>query len=134
MDIFRRIEMRKEEYKILLYKLEEIETQGTKCTQTFSQEPMGSSGPTDKVGETACKMAELREDLKNAHKRLKSAIREGERVLSFMEPEEELVLRYRYIQGKPWKEIAERMGIKEDKAFNIRRRALKKYEKVMEKR
>lgn len=129
MEVFNRLHQKRQEYQEIMYRIEEEETIGTKCTQTFTSEPQGSGGPSDKVGNSACRIVELRGKLKVKIAEVREALEEAQELLDRMEGQEKQVISLRYLQGKKWREIANILGVTEDQAFNIRRRAIKKYGK-----
>ena len=108
--------------------LEEWRTRATKITPTFSQEPRGT-GVEDKLQSSIIKICELEDDLDHKIRELLSQRNEIVAVLDSLSDDNlRQLMRYRYIKGMTWDEIAGKMYYSRPQVVRMHGRALNKIE------
>lgn len=110
----------------LTEELEQWRTRATKITQTLSQEPRGA-GNGDKLQSSVIKICELEEELDQKIRELLSQRKEIVAVLDSLSDDNlRQLMRYRYIQGMTWDEIAEEMYYSRMQVCRLHGQALNK--------
>lgn len=112
----------------LTEELEQWRARATKITPTLSQEPRGS-GNGDKLQSSVVKICELEEELDQKIRELLSQRNEIVAVLDSLSDDNlRQLMRYRYIKGMTWDEIAEKMYYSRPQVVRLHGRALNKIE------
>ncbi len=110
----------------LAEELEQWRTRATKITPTLSQEPRGA-GNGDKLQSSVVKICELEEEL---DQKIRVLLLQRDEIVAVLDslPEDTLrqLMRYRYIKGMTWDEIAEEMYYSRMQVCRLHGRALNK--------
>lgn len=112
----------------LTEELEQWRTRATKITPVLSQESRGS-GNEDKLQSSVIKICELEEELEQ---KIRELLEQREKIVAVLNnlPNEQLrqLMRYRYIRGMTWDEIAIKMDYSRTQVCRLHGKALNKIE------
>ena len=106
-------------------RLQRLRSRAEKMTTSFSDVPGGSSGPQDRMAEVVAIMADMEQSIIEDSKRMWQTIKETEVIIDMLDDyQERLVLSYRYIDCRPWLDIALAMNYDVRHIYRIHGRAL----------
>lgn len=107
----------------------------TKVTATISPVVVSGSGNQDKLGDVVAKIIELQDEINRDIDKYVGAKREVSAVLEkLQDPDHVKVLHKRYMEYKPWEQIAVEVGCKYRNVHNIHGEALKAVDAIMKAR
>lgn len=122
------------EAKVLEESVRELRERATSITANLDSDRVQSSGNKDKIGTLAVKIADLKNEVED--KMCDSLIlrNEIEGVIDQVEDSRhKAVLHLRYIELKPWVDIAELMGYEERQVYRFHGEALIKIQGIINK-
>lgn len=105
-------------------RLQRLRSKAEKITTLFSDTP-GGSGPGDRVGEYAALIVDMETSILGDSREMWQTIKETELIISQLDDyQERLVLEYRYVDCRPWLDIAIMMNYDVRTIYRIHGRAL----------
>lgn len=104
-------------------KARQIRDMGESITQSFSPAP-ARSGPSDKVGIAAGRLADMAAEIEADTQRLFRIMQDVEAVIELLPQKEKEVLRLRYINGLKWEQIAEKLKYTDRNVYLLHKAAL----------
>jgi DNA-directed RNA polymerase specialized sigma subunit len=84
----------------------------------------------DQIVNGLIKLEELKERYKRMLNRLYEQQIEIEKMIECLEPLERDLIRYRYIDGMPWRKVFDKIGYSQKQTFRIHKKILQKLEKM----
>lgn len=100
-------------------------TLATSVSMNLDGMPHGSGGTSDKVGNAACKLADLARETDELIDKYVDFKREVTRRLEKLPTDEYIVLHKHYIQGLSWGEIARSLSYSREQVWRIKVKGLK---------
>lgn len=97
--------------------------------QVITGMPSGSSAVSDKIGEVVAKAERLEKRYIKKYYDLLSRLEQIENEIDKLEPKERLIIRYKYIQGMTWEDVAEKMSWSVSKVHKAHKKILQKISK-----
>jgi len=85
---------------------EELETEATRMTVRYSDQPKGAPYDKDRMAELVVEMVELDEKIQAKLAKSYELARKIEEAIGSLPEREQYLMRARYIQGKGWEQIA----------------------------
>ena len=117
------------DYRMATARLEEANTQATKCTASVSS-TLGRGGTSDHIPAAVERIESIREDANQAMAEAKAALIEISAALKKLESRtERTVLAMRYVDGCTWQQVAEKCGYSIDWVYALHRAAVKNLDK-----
>ena len=117
------------DYRMATARLEEANTQATKCTASESS-PVGRGGARDHIPAAVERIEAIREDANQAMEEAKAALIEISDALKKLESRtERTVLAMRYVDGCTWPQVADKCGYSIDWVYALHRSAVKNLDK-----
>lgn len=106
-------------------RLQRLRSKAEKITTSFSDTPGHGSGPGDRVGEYAALIVDMETSILRDSSEMWQTIKETELIISQLDDyQERLVLEYRYVDCRPWLDIALIMNYDVRTIYRIHGRAL----------
>ena len=112
---------------------EQIESLREQLTSIHSQSFDGIAAPTgesDKIGEMIANLSNLQTLYIRESNQIMKEMIELEKLMNTLEPIERLMLRKRYVECKPWKQVCVEMNYSYRGILNVHSKALQKLRKV----
>lgn len=110
----------KGEIESIWERIEEIKSARERVTQTITGMPTGSSSKSqNKIEDLTIKLTELEERLVARIRKRETEIKAVETWLETLKPYQQNVIRWRYINGWPWRKVARKTGYTIDGALKI---------------
>ena len=117
------------DYRMATARLEEANTQATKCTTSVSSY-LGHGGTSDHIPAAVERIEAIREDANQAMAEAKAALIEISAALKKLESRtERTVLAMRYVDGYTWQQVADKCGYSIDWVYALHRSAIKNLDK-----
>lgn len=127
------MELRK--YRELVGSIKELEDEITRIEGnilspkiTLSDTPKGQSISPDRIGEVIARKIELQNLLCDKHLELIETRKAIETEIEGLDLREQLLCRYRYIEGMTWTQIADKMHYSRKMIYLIHKEAMRKIE------
>ena len=103
---------------------EELETEATRMTVRYSDQPKGAPYDKDRMAELVVEMVELDEKIQAKLAKSYELARKIEEAIGSLPEREQYLMRARYIQGESWEQIAVDMHYSWQHVHKIHRHAL----------
>ena len=97
--------------------------------QVITGMPRGGGGNSDKIGEVLCKIEHLENKYLDKYNQLLREREKIEEAISTLESKERLLIRYRYIDGNAWEDIADKLNYSIDNIYKLHGKILQKIAK-----
>ena len=111
------------------YQIQKLQSQINKVTAIVNDMPRGGKS-TDK-SELICKLIDLQEQYKTEYSTAAEKLKTIETAIAKLsDPQEQAVLRYKYILGLNENKICQRMHYEKSRIYQIHRSSLKKIEEI----
>lgn len=111
------------------YQIQKLQSQINKVTTIVNDMPRGGKS-TDK-SELICKLIDLQEQYKTEYSTAAEKLKTIETAIAKLsDPQEQAVLRYKYILGLNENKICQKMHYEKSRIYQIHRSALKKIEEI----
>ena len=118
-----------DDYRMATARMEEANTQATKCTASVSSY-LGHGGTSDHIPAAVERIEAIREDANQAMAEAKAALIEISAALKKLESRtERTVLAMRYVDGYTWQQVADKCGYSIDWVYALHRSAIKNLDK-----
>lgn len=104
---------------------EELETEATRMTVRYSDQPKGAPYDKDRMAELVVEMVELDEKIQAKLAESYELARKIEEAIGSLPEREQYLMRARYIEGKSWEQIAVDMHYSWRQVHNIHSMALR---------
>jgi len=104
---------------------EELETEATRMTVRYSDQPKGAPYDKDRMAELVVEMVELDEKIQAKLAESYELARKIEEAIGSLPEREQYLMRARYIEGKSWGQIAADMHYSWRQTYNIHSKALR---------
>lgn len=111
------------------YQIHKLQSQINKVTAIVNDMPRG--GKTTDKSELICKLIDLQEQYKTEYSTAAEKLKTIETAIAKLsDPQEQAVLRYKYILGLNENKICQKMHYEKSRIYQIHRSALKKIEEI----
>ena len=111
-------------------RLEELETEATRMTVRYSDQPKGAPYDKDRMAELGVEMVELDEKIQVKLAESYELARKIEEAIGSLPEREQYLMRARYIQGESWEQIAVDMHYSWQHVHRIHAKALRLLKKM----
>ena len=119
----------KGEIESIRERIEEIKSDRERMTQAITGMPTGSRKSQNKIEGLTIKLTELEEQLEARIRQRETEIKAVETWLETLKPYQQNVIRWRYINGWPWRKVARKTGYTIDGVLKINAAVKKGIEK-----
>ena len=109
----------KGEIESIWERIEEIKSARERVTQTITGMPTGSRKSQNKIEDLTMKLTELEERLAVRIRQRETEIKTVEDWIETLKPYQKNVIRWRYINGWPWRKVARKTGYTIDGVLKI---------------
>lgn len=98
--------------------------------QVLTGMPQGGSGNKDKMGEVICRIDELEKKYITKYTALLQECEKIENAIEPLESKERMLMRYKYLQGLKWEDVALKMNYSVENVYKLHGRILLKLKRV----